>query len=175
MGKCYGVIGDLADCFPGGEIKELLLSEWIASELRSKARLPPDVKKNLRWARDVSSVLYNSYSSAHRDVIRWSNAPLHKHWAAESSTFLFLSRPPYIHIMQSITFPCTLLPRPLKEAQSYPLHVIDGGSATSRFFFSFPFWLCPVFRCILYFVESLFNQIFPVICASCWFVSRYTP
>jgi importin subunit beta-1 len=55
--KAFGIIGDLADCFSDGEIKELLLSEWIASELRSKARMSADVKKNLRWARDVRSLL----------------------------------------------------------------------------------------------------------------------
>jgi importin subunit beta-1 len=48
-----GLLGDLADCFPNGEIKQLLLSEWVAMELRSKGRLPPEVKKTLRWAREV--------------------------------------------------------------------------------------------------------------------------
>jgi importin subunit beta-1 len=53
MSKSYGIIGDLADCFPV-ELKQLFLAEWLASELRYRAKLPPDVKKNLRWARDVS-------------------------------------------------------------------------------------------------------------------------
>jgi importin subunit beta-1 len=50
-----GLLGDLADCFPNGEIKQLLLSEWVAMELRSKGRLPPEVKKTVRWAREVCS------------------------------------------------------------------------------------------------------------------------
>jgi importin subunit beta-1 len=48
-----GLIGDLADSFPNGEIKQLLLSEWVASELRSKGRLPSEVRKTMRWAREV--------------------------------------------------------------------------------------------------------------------------
>jgi len=49
----YGLLGDLADCFPNGEIKQLLLSDWVASELRSKLRLPSETKKTLRWAREM--------------------------------------------------------------------------------------------------------------------------
>lgn len=48
-----GLIGDLADTFPHGEIKQYLLAEWIASELRSRGRLAPDTKKTIRWAREV--------------------------------------------------------------------------------------------------------------------------
>ncbi|KAG1897338.1 karyopherin Kap95 [Suillus fuscotomentosus] len=35
----FGLIGDLADCFPNGQIKEHLLEEWIAHEFCSKRRL----------------------------------------------------------------------------------------------------------------------------------------
>ncbi|PCH43053.1 ARM repeat-containing protein [Wolfiporia cocos MD-104 SS10] len=48
-----GLVGDLADCFPDGQIKQLLLSEWVMSELRTKGRMPPETKKTLRWAREM--------------------------------------------------------------------------------------------------------------------------
>jgi hypothetical protein len=54
----YGLLGDLADCFPNGELKQILLQEWIAYELRSKARLPGETKKTMRWAREVCTLLY---------------------------------------------------------------------------------------------------------------------
>ena len=49
----YGLIGDLADAFPNGQIKQLLLSEWLAQTLRQKARLSSETRKTLRWAREV--------------------------------------------------------------------------------------------------------------------------
>ncbi|KAG6812910.1 hypothetical protein H0H92_015462 [Tricholoma furcatifolium] len=49
----YGLLGDLADSYPGGQIKPLLLNAWIASELRSKQRMPPETKKTMRWAREM--------------------------------------------------------------------------------------------------------------------------
>lgn len=48
-----GLIGDLADTFPNGEIKQLLLAEWVASELRTRSRVTPELKKMIRWAREV--------------------------------------------------------------------------------------------------------------------------
>lgn len=53
---CFGLLGDLADCFPNGQLKQLLLSEWIASDLRNKRGMSPDTKKTMRWAREVRSV-----------------------------------------------------------------------------------------------------------------------
>lgn len=53
MRLCYGLLGDLADSFPGGQLKQILLHPWIASELRSKNRMPPETKKTMRWAREV--------------------------------------------------------------------------------------------------------------------------
>ncbi|KAG6857029.1 hypothetical protein H0H87_010702 [Tephrocybe sp. NHM501043] len=50
---CYGLLGDLADSFPNGQLKQLLLNQWIASELRSKNRMPPETKKTMRWAREM--------------------------------------------------------------------------------------------------------------------------
>ena len=49
----YGLIGDLADAYPNGEIKPYLLVNWVASELRSKQRMPQETKKTMRWAREV--------------------------------------------------------------------------------------------------------------------------
>ncbi|KAI0764084.1 armadillo-type protein [Irpex lacteus] len=49
-----GLIGDLADSFPNGDIKSLLLTEWIAVELRSKGRgHSPETKRTIKWAREV--------------------------------------------------------------------------------------------------------------------------
>jgi importin subunit beta-1 len=50
----FGLIGDLADTFPNGQLKPLLLQEWVGNELRSKARMAPETKKTMRWAREVS-------------------------------------------------------------------------------------------------------------------------
>ncbi|GLB44148.1 putative importin-beta N-terminal domain [Lyophyllum shimeji] len=49
----YGLLGDLADAFPNGQVKQLFLSPWVASELRSKHRMPPETKKTMRWAREM--------------------------------------------------------------------------------------------------------------------------
>ncbi|KAH6904461.1 karyopherin Kap95 [Coprinopsis sp. MPI-PUGE-AT-0042] len=53
MRLSYGLIGDLADSFPRGELKPLLLQPWIVSELRSKHRMPTETKKTMRWAREM--------------------------------------------------------------------------------------------------------------------------
>jgi hypothetical protein len=66
----YGLLGDLADCFPNGEIKHLLLSEWVASELRSKLRMPTETKKTLRWAREVW-FRECQYPFVHRSLVRY--------------------------------------------------------------------------------------------------------
>lgn len=50
---CFGLLGDLADCFPDGLLKPYLLSEWVASELRSKRGMSSETKKTMRWAREV--------------------------------------------------------------------------------------------------------------------------
>lgn len=51
-----GLVGDLADAFPNGEIKAYLLTEWLAQALRQKTRLSGDTKKTVRWAREVSNI-----------------------------------------------------------------------------------------------------------------------
>ncbi|KAF8513401.1 armadillo-type protein [Gautieria morchelliformis] len=48
-----GLIGDLADMFPNGEIKEFLLADWVAIALKNKSRLSSDSKKTMRWAREM--------------------------------------------------------------------------------------------------------------------------
>ncbi|KAF5376143.1 hypothetical protein D9615_007702 [Tricholomella constricta] len=53
MRLSYGLLGDLADSFPNGQIKNLLLNNWVAAELRTKNRMPPETKKTMRWAREM--------------------------------------------------------------------------------------------------------------------------
>ncbi|THH30317.1 hypothetical protein EUX98_g3876 [Antrodiella citrinella] len=48
-----GLIGDLADTFPEGQIKQYLLAEWISAELRMKQRASGEVRKTIRWTREV--------------------------------------------------------------------------------------------------------------------------
>ncbi|KAL4253746.1 importin beta family protein [Abortiporus biennis] len=50
---CFGLIGDLADTFSDGQIKQLLLAEWIATELRPRQRMGSETKRTMRWARDM--------------------------------------------------------------------------------------------------------------------------
>ena len=49
----FGVIGDLADAFPNGELKPLLLAEWIASSLVSRKGYDKETKTTIKWAREV--------------------------------------------------------------------------------------------------------------------------
>lgn len=53
MRLSYGLIGDLADCFSDGRIKQFLLANWIAAEFRTRHRMPEETKRTLRWAREV--------------------------------------------------------------------------------------------------------------------------
>lgn len=52
----YGLMGDLAETFQG-QIKNILLSEWIAAELKARHRYPSETKKTMRWAREVCLLL----------------------------------------------------------------------------------------------------------------------
>ena len=61
----YGLLGDLADCFRNGELKQLLLTEWIASEMRSKIRMASETKKTMRWAREVCTIASQLISMIH--------------------------------------------------------------------------------------------------------------
>lgn len=47
-----GLIGDLADTFPNGQLKDFLLQDWVASLVKTKIR-NADIKKTLRWAREM--------------------------------------------------------------------------------------------------------------------------
>ena len=49
----FGVIGDLADAFPNGEIKPILLAEWIATSLVSRKGYDKETKTTVKWAREV--------------------------------------------------------------------------------------------------------------------------
>ena len=53
-----GLIGDLADTFPEGQIKQLLLAEWINNELRAKQRAAAETRKTIRWAREVRRAIF---------------------------------------------------------------------------------------------------------------------
>jgi len=49
-----GLIGDLADIYPNGQIKQLLLAPWIATTLKDKHRgASPETKRTVKWAREV--------------------------------------------------------------------------------------------------------------------------
>jgi hypothetical protein len=56
----FGLIGDLAETFPNGQLKNLLLAEWIHQELRSKSRMSSETKRTARWAREVSDLYLTS-------------------------------------------------------------------------------------------------------------------
>ncbi|KAH9990849.1 karyopherin Kap95 [Russula vinacea] len=49
----FGVIGDLADAFPNGEIKPVLLAEWIATSLVSRKGYDKETKTTIKWAREM--------------------------------------------------------------------------------------------------------------------------
>ena len=49
----FGAIGDLADAFPNGELKPLLLAEWIATSLVSRKGYDKETKTTVKWAREV--------------------------------------------------------------------------------------------------------------------------
>ena len=49
----FGVVGDLADAFPSGELKPLLLAEWIGTSLVSRKGYDKETKTTVKWAREV--------------------------------------------------------------------------------------------------------------------------
>ena len=53
----FGVIGDLADAFPNGELKPVLLAEWIGTSLVSRKGYDKETKTTVKWAREVRSFL----------------------------------------------------------------------------------------------------------------------
>ncbi|KAF7297087.1 Importin N-terminal domain-containing protein [Mycena indigotica] len=54
MKLSYGLLGDLAEALAGSpEMKQMLMKPWIAQELRTKHRMPPEMNKTRRWAREM--------------------------------------------------------------------------------------------------------------------------
>ncbi|KAI0277890.1 karyopherin Kap95 [Russula aff. rugulosa BPL654] len=49
----FGVIGDLADAFPNGELKPVLLAEWIGTSLVSRKGYDKETKTTVKWAREM--------------------------------------------------------------------------------------------------------------------------
>jgi len=46
-----GLLGDIADAFPNGQIKDVLLVDWVSGALkRGRGR---ELKATIRWAREV--------------------------------------------------------------------------------------------------------------------------
>jgi len=49
-----GLMGDLADTFRGGELREALMQEWVVNSLKIKGRgYSTDTKKTLKWAKEM--------------------------------------------------------------------------------------------------------------------------
>ncbi|KAJ7058264.1 armadillo-type protein [Mycena amicta] len=54
MKLSYGLLGDLAEALAGSpQMKQMLMKPWIAQELRTKHRMPPEMNKTRRWAREM--------------------------------------------------------------------------------------------------------------------------
>lgn len=51
--SAFGIVGDLGDAFPNGEIKQYLLQEWLHALLNNRQRYTSDTKKTIRWAREM--------------------------------------------------------------------------------------------------------------------------
>jgi hypothetical protein len=99
----FGIVGDLADAFPNGEIKQLLLAEWIASSLVLRKGYDKETKTTVKWAREVRRVFLSCSGMCmlNLPICRWSSAQPHKglalfgphefpHVLTFFSSFLFL-------------------------------------------------------------------------------------
>jgi len=53
--KAMGLVGDLAEAFPNGEIRDQLLAEWVVNNLvKSKPRgLTQEGKRTIKWAKEM--------------------------------------------------------------------------------------------------------------------------
>ncbi len=50
-----GLLGDLADTFRGGELREALMQDWVVNSFKFKGRgYQNDTKRTLKWAKEVS-------------------------------------------------------------------------------------------------------------------------
>ncbi|KAJ7585024.1 armadillo-type protein [Mycena floridula] len=54
--SCYGLLGDIADTFPNGQLKDALLQNWIVQDLRARHRMSAEAKKTMRWAREMIKI-----------------------------------------------------------------------------------------------------------------------
>ncbi len=87
----YGVIGDLADAFPSGELKPLLLAEWIAASLVLRKGYDKETKTTVKWAREVTILLCHGLVPFTYKAF----APDGKacHWIRELAVLLIISAP----------------------------------------------------------------------------------
>lgn len=67
----YGLIGDLADAFPSGELKPLLLADWIASSLVLRKGYDKETKLTVKWAREVTSFCFKAHYRFIHYACRW--------------------------------------------------------------------------------------------------------
>jgi len=76
----FGIVGDLADAFPNGEIKPLLLAEWIASSLVLRKGYDKETKTTVKWAREVRRLFLfcSGWCILILPTCRWSSAQPHK-------------------------------------------------------------------------------------------------
>lgn len=51
--SAFGLLGDLADAFSNGQIKEQLLVDWVAVAFKNKSRVPSEARNSLRYAREM--------------------------------------------------------------------------------------------------------------------------
>jgi importin subunit beta-1 len=52
---CVGLLGDLAETFPQGQIKAQLQKDWISEAIKvSRTRLGSEGKATAKWAKEVS-------------------------------------------------------------------------------------------------------------------------
>ncbi|KAF7320805.1 Importin N-terminal domain-containing protein [Mycena chlorophos] len=57
MKLSYGLLGDLAEALAGNpQMKQMLMKPWIAQELRTKHRMPQEMNKTRRWAREMVKI-----------------------------------------------------------------------------------------------------------------------
>ena len=76
--KAMGLIGDLAEAFPGGEIRDQLLSDWIISNLlKAKPRgQSAEAKRTIKWAKEVRVLWIGCNTVLSRFFRRWCGRQL---------------------------------------------------------------------------------------------------
>jgi importin subunit beta-1 len=54
---CVGLVGDLAEMFPQGQIKAQVQKDWVAEAIKiSRTRLGAEGKATAKWAKEVRAV-----------------------------------------------------------------------------------------------------------------------